>query len=132
MLDEHVLLSCTTLLSVEDQATPATKYTENIRPVLVRHFTNKKGWEGIQETQLIKASDQNSVFTVHAKGKPGGAREVENELGIKRGRGSHYVEFDAYPGEFKEVYNYLTKAIEYVFKGDVNLAGRKPRFYENR
>jgi HYD1 signature containing ADP-ribosyltransferase len=132
MLDDHVLLSCTTLLSVGEQATPAAKYTGNVKPVPVRHFTNKKGWEGIQETQIIKASDQNSVFTVRAKGKPGGAREVENELGIKRGRGCYYVEFDAYPGEFKEVHNYLTKAIEYVFKGDVDLAGRNPKFYENR
>lgn len=81
----------------------------------VRHFTNKRGLEGIQETQTIKASDQNSVFTVRAKGKPGSARDVEEELGIKRGRGNHYVEFDAYPGEFKEVRNHLTKAIEYVF-----------------
>ena len=92
----------------------------------VRHFTNAKGLEGIEKDSLIKASDQNSVFTVKAKGKPGSPRDIEKALGIKPGGGRNYVEFDASPGEFETVRNPLTGATERVFKGSVDLSGPNP------
>jgi hypothetical protein len=98
----------------------------------VRHFTNSKGAQGIQDSNTIKASDQNSVFTVKAKGKPGSARDVEQQLGIGRGRGNNMVEFDASPNEFSVVKNPVTGATERVFKGDVDLTNRNPTFKKNR
>jgi RHS repeat-associated protein len=98
----------------------------------VRHFTNAKGAKGIEVDQTIKASDQNNVFTVRAKGKPGSPRDVEEALGIKRGRGNNYIEFDAKPDEFKITKNPITGTTERVFMGDVNLAGRNATFHKNR
>jgi hypothetical protein len=98
----------------------------------VRHFTNSKGIKGIERDGVITASDQNSVFTVKAKGKPGSPRDVEEALGIKRGRGNHYVEFDAKAGEYQTIKNPRTGATETVFNGDVDLAGRNASFHKNR
>lgn len=98
----------------------------------VRHFTNSKGADGIKDSNTIKASDQNSVFTEKAKGKPGSPRDVEEKLGIKRGRGNNMVEFDADPSEFSVIKNPTTGATERVFKGDVDLTGRNPTFKKNR
>lgn len=96
--------------------------------VRVRHFTNSKGLDGIELDKIIKASDQNRVFTVKAKGKPGSPRDIEEALGIKPGRGRNYIEFDANPNEYKIVKNSLTNAVEYVFDGDVNLTNRNTKF----
>jgi hypothetical protein len=57
---------------------------------------------------------------------------VETELGIKRGKGGAYVDFDAVPGEFTVVKNPVTGAREFVFRGRVDLTGRKPVFKINR
>lgn len=100
--------------------------------VRVRHFTNSKGVKGIETDGVIKASDQNKVFTVKAQGKPGSPRDVEEALGIKRGRGNNYVEFDAKPSEFQTVKNARTEATETVFDGDVALSGRNATFNNNR
>jgi RHS repeat-associated protein len=83
--------------------------------VRVRHFTNSKGIKGIENDGVIVARDQNRVFTVKAQGKPGSPRDVEESLGIKRGRGNNYVEFDGKPGEFQTVKNPRTGATETVF-----------------
>jgi len=52
---------------------------------------------------VIKASDQNRVFTEKAKGKPGSPRDVEARLRIGRGKGNNIVEFDAKHSEFNVV-----------------------------
>ncbi len=103
-----------------------------LKATRLRHFTNKKGIEGIKDTEVIKASDQDRVFTVKAKGKPKSPRDVEEELGISRGRGNNYVEFDAYEGEFAVVKNPQTGATEYTLKGDVDLKDRNASFSNNR
>jgi hypothetical protein len=100
--------------------------------VRLRHFTNSKGLKGIQEEGLIRARDQNKVFSVKAQGKPGSARDVEDALGINRGRGNNYVEFNAKSGEFHTIKNPKTAATEIVFDGDLNLTGRNPTFHMNR
>jgi hypothetical protein len=69
---------------------------------------------------------------VKAQGKPGSPRDVEEALGIKRGRGNNYVEFDAKSGEFQTVKNARTGATETVFDGDLDLAGRNATFHTNR
>lgn len=100
--------------------------------VRVRHFTNSKGVKGIESEGVIRASDQNKVFTVKAKGKPGSPRDVEETLGIKRGRGNNYVESDANPEEFQTINNPRTGATETVFESDVDLSGRNATFHKNR
>ncbi len=57
---------------------------------------------------------------------------MEEALGIGRGRGNHYAEFDAKTSEFSVVKNPTTGATERVFKGDVDLSGRNPTFHKNR
>ena len=44
--------------------------------VRLRHFTNSKGLKGIQQNGVIKASDQNKVFAVRAKGKAPAPRDI--------------------------------------------------------
>lgn len=100
--------------------------------IRVRHFTSNSGLSGIRESDVIIASDKNMVFTVRAKGTPGAARDVEALLGIKRGRGNAYVEFDAIPEEIIVTKNPLTGATEYNFKGNVDLSSRNPQFFKNR
>jgi len=94
----------------------------------LRHYTNRKGINGIERDGTIIAKDQNSVFTVRAKGKPGSPRDIEESLGILRGRGREYIEFDASIDEISIIVNKKTGATEYVLKGNVSLKGRKPVF----
>jgi hypothetical protein len=56
----------------------------------------------------------------------------EQQLGIRRGRGNNYVEFDAKPGEYTTVKNPETGATEKVFQGDVDLTDRDPTYNKNR
>ena len=97
----------------------------------MRHYTNTKGINGIRDANNIAASDQNLVFAVTKKQmkKNRSARDIEEYLGIKQGRGAHYVEFDACPGEFTPRKNSRDpKLIEHVHKGDLSLDGRNPIF----
>lgn len=99
--------------------------------IRLRHFTNKSGLKGIETDGIIKASDQNKVFNVRAKGKPGSPRDVENSLGIDRGRGGFMVEYDASPDEIIKAYNAKTGTLEFNIKGNVDLKGRNPKFKQN-
>ncbi|WP_231975152.1 HYD1 signature containing ADP-ribosyltransferase family protein [Tenacibaculum maritimum] len=96
----------------------------------VKHFSNKKGIEGIKKDNKIKASDQNKVFTVKAKGRmsKGSSRDIEKKLGIKQGRANKSVEFDVDPSEITIIKNKDTGAIEHVLDGDISLEGRNPIF----
>jgi len=104
----------------------------DVERIRVRRFTRASSLKPIEESNMIKASDQNSVFTVRAKGKPGSPRDVEKDLGIKKGKGGAYVEFDARPSEFDVVENPKTGARELVFRGNVDLTGRNATFQVNR
>ncbi len=57
---------------------------------------------------------------------------LEARLGIKAGRGNNYVEFDAFPYEYEIVTNRVTGAREFIFKGDVDISNRNPKFKRNR
>jgi hypothetical protein len=113
-------------------AIPGILGKNNPKPIRVRHFTDNKGIKGIREESVIRASDQNSVFTERARGKPGSARDVEARLGIKQNKGNNFVEFDALPSEFEIIKNPSTGATERVFKGNVSLEGRNATFHKNR
>ena len=73
--------------------------------------------------------DQNSVFGVRARGRMA-PRDAEATLGIARGRGNAFVEFNAKPSEFTIIQRYGYR--EFVFRGDVNLTDRAPSFHFNR
>ncbi|WP_050881323.1 HYD1 signature containing ADP-ribosyltransferase family protein [Flavobacterium branchiophilum] len=96
----------------------------------VRHYTNKKGRDGIEKDNLIVAKDQNKVFTVKAKGRmsKGSSKDLESKLGIKPGKAKNYVEFDVKPEEVTIIDNPITGATEHVLNGDVSLEGRNPIF----
>ncbi len=96
----------------------------------VRHYSNKAGITGIQKERKIKAKDKGSVFTVKAKGRmtKGSSIDIEKRLGIKEGRGKHFVEFDASSSEVTVVTNPITGATEHIFSGDVLLDNRNPIF----
>jgi RHS repeat-associated protein len=100
--------------------------------IRVRHFTRKSSLRQIEESGIIRAGDQNSVFTVRARGRPGSPRDVEKRLGIKLGKGNAYIEFDAIESEFEITKNPLTGATEYIFKGNIMLEGRNAVFQVNR
>ncbi|MEM7356087.1 MAG: HYD1 signature containing ADP-ribosyltransferase family protein [Acidobacteriota bacterium] len=100
--------------------------------IRVRHFTSVSGKNAIDKDRVIRASDQDRVFTVRARGKAGAPRDVEAKLGIKRGRGNAFVEFDILVDEIEVVNNPITGAREFVLKGDVSLEGRNPKFFSNR
>lgn len=97
----------------------------------LRHFTNTKGMAGIAATNTILPSDQFSVFAISAKGKPPSARDLESDYGVKRGRGSNYVEFDTCPGEFESKFNKDLQINELVHRGPIQLRGRNATFNRN-
>jgi len=62
--------------------------------VRVRHYTNRKGLEGIKESGVIKARDNNRVYLEPAASKPLSPKRAVEQYGIKDGRGRDYVETD--------------------------------------
>ena len=51
--------------------------------IRLRHFTSRSGLKGIQDEQVIHAYDQNRVFPVRARGRPGSAADIVRNLGLK-------------------------------------------------
>jgi RHS repeat-associated protein len=100
--------------------------------VRVRHYTSISSLKKIMAEGIIKSGDKGSVFTVLARGKPGSPRDIEDLLGIGKGRANALIEFDALTDEFALVSNPLTGVLERVFWGNVDLAGRNPVFMRNR
>lgn len=96
----------------------------------VVHFTSISSMKKIKEDNIIKAFDQNKVFTVKHKSKEtkGSARDIEARLGIGKGRANAYVIFDVTPSEVEIVENEKTGATEHILEGDVSLKGRNPIF----
>jgi len=97
--------------------------------VRVRHYTRRSSLKKIKEANKIIASDQDRVFAVSKNARLGSPRDIEQRLGIKRGKGEAFVEFDADPSEFERRFNPLTRQDEIVFKGDVDLTNRNPTFH---
>jgi RHS repeat-associated protein len=89
--------------------------------IRIRHYTNAKGLSGIQDSSIIRASDQDRVFAESARRKPLSPREAESTYGLKRGRGQNYVETDVPANQVSKRYNPKTQADELVIKGDVTL-----------
>ena len=88
----------------------------DVARVRVRHFTSVGNLSRIQASSVLRAGDQGRVFAVSARGTLPSPRDVEKTLGISRGRGNAFVEFDVVPGEFEIRVNALTGARELVFR----------------
>ncbi|MFH9697442.1 HYD1 signature containing ADP-ribosyltransferase family protein [Streptomyces globisporus] len=87
--------------------------------IRMRHYTNSRGKAGIIQSKVIRASDQNKVFLVPAKGKPMSPRDAERTLGIGRGRGNHVLEFDVPAGRVHSRCNSKMGITEWVADGDL-------------
>ncbi|SDT78946.1 intein C-terminal splicing region/RHS repeat-associated core domain-containing protein [Actinoplanes derwentensis] len=87
--------------------------------IRMRHYTNSKGAAGIVSSKMIKASDQNKVFMVPAKGKPMSPSDAESTLGIRPGRGRKVLEFDIPASRVKSRHNSRMNITEWVVDGDV-------------
>ena len=100
----------------------------------MRHYTNRKGLNGIKDDMEIKASENqwggnsDCVFCEKANKKPMAPRDAESYYGLDRGYGRDYVEFDTAPAEAQSVVNPTTGNKEWVIEGDVDLTGRNPKF----
>jgi RHS repeat-associated protein len=98
--------------SASDDETPV----ETIR---MRHYTNAKGAAGIQDSGIIKATDQNKVFLLRAKGKILSPADAEDTLGIGKGRGRKVLDFDVPVSRVYERYNPTMGINEWVADGDL-------------
>ena len=99
----------------------------NIPTVRMRHYTNSRGKNGIVESGVIKASDQNKVFLVPAKGRLMSPRDAESTLGIGRGRGNNVLEFDAPADRVTSRYNAKFGITEWVADGDLEITNIQVR-----
>lgn len=111
-IDPHGLSPYPSNSKSEDKLTPTVR---------MRHYTNSRGKKGIIESGVIKASDQNKVFMVPAKGKLMSPRDAEATLGIGRGRGNNVIEFDAPADRVTSRYNAKFGITEWVADGDLEV-----------
>lgn len=88
----------------------------------IRHYTNRKGLEGIEQDHVIRASDQNKVFAESANKKVLSPRDAERTYGLKPGRGRDYVETTVPSSRVSKVKNPITKVEELQMKGNVTLS----------
>lgn len=95
----------------------------------LRHYTNKKGIDGIEKEKIIQTGDRGRVFAERASRPVLSKIEAETKYGIKQGHGRHYIEFDAFEDEFMEVENKLTQSVEITIEKDIHLEGRHPKYF---
>jgi hypothetical protein len=93
---------------------------ENI--VRVRHYTNRRGLEGIRNDRVIKAKDNNRVYVESANSKPLSVVEAEKKFQLKKGRGRDYVETDVSASKVEVVPNPRYGTPELTVKGDLPLS----------
>ncbi len=87
----------------------------------VRHYTNRKGSNAIEESGVIKAYDNNRVYVEPAKNKPLSSVEAESKYQIGRSRGCDYIETDVPTDALEWVRNPRYHIDELTVKGDIKL-----------
>lgn len=87
----------------------------------VRHYTNRKGSNAIEEEGVIRARDNNRVYVESANQKPLNQVEAESKYQIKQERGRDYVETDVESSRLEWVKNPRYGTEELTVKGDVTL-----------
>ncbi|MDH0746740.1 DUF6531 domain-containing protein [Pseudomonas sp. GD03842] len=93
--------------------------------VRVRHYTNKKGLEGIKASGVIIAQDKGRVYVEPAKNKPLNMVDAQDKYSIKKGKGRHYVETDAPKERLEWIPNPKYHLDELTVKGDLTLSNPK-------
>ncbi|KOC86664.1 HYD1 signature containing ADP-ribosyltransferase family protein, partial [Winslowiella iniecta] len=89
--------------------------------IRVRHYTNRKGSQGINESGIIKAKDNGRVYVEPASKKPLSPKDAEEKYQIGKGKGKDYIETDA-PNELLEwKMNPRYHTEELTVKGDLVL-----------
>jgi hypothetical protein len=96
----------------------------------VQHHTNKKGLEGIKESGVIKARDNNLVYGEPARKKPMSVRDAEEKYQITKGKGWNYVKTDAPEELFTWKLNPRHHEYELTVKGEITL--KKPTFTKRK
>jgi hypothetical protein len=91
----------------------------------MRHYTNSAGAQGIMRDGVIKASDQNKVFLLRAKGRLLSPRDAERKLGIRRGHGQKVVEFDAPADRIFSRHNPVMGITEWYAEGNLAVTNIK-------
>ena len=91
----------------------------------VRHYTNRKGSNAIEESGVIKAHDNNRVYVEPVKNKPLRSVEAESKYQIGRGRGRDYIETDVPMDTLEWVRNPRYHVDELTVKGDIYLDNYK-------
>ncbi len=87
----------------------------------IRHYTNRKGSNGIERDGVIKASDQNKVFAESTNKPPLSRADAEDKYQIGKGRGRDYVETDVPTSRVERTKNSRTGKDELTIEGDVPL-----------
>jgi len=88
--------------------------------IRLRHYTSNKGLQGIKESMVIKAGDQNAVFATRAKGKPLSKTDAAAKFKIKETHARNYIDFDIDDSRVEYRKNNLGVE-EYKIKGDIEL-----------
>jgi RHS repeat-associated protein len=90
--------------------------------IRVRHYTSRAGSVGIARDSVIRARDQGAVFFERARRNPLSPRDAEARYGLRPGHGRDYVETDVRASSIIRRANPLTRADEWVARGDVPLS----------
>jgi hypothetical protein len=96
----------------------------------VRHYTNRKGLNGIQKDGIIRTRDNNRVYLELANKKPLSQVQAETKYQLKKGRGRDYVEFDVPNSLLEWIPNPRYGTLEMTIKGDVYTTN--PEFFKRR
>jgi len=88
----------------------------------VRHYTNRKGSKGIEQSGSIRAQDNNRVYLEPANKKALNQVAAEKKYQIKQGRGKDYVETDVPNSQLEWVNNPRYGTPELTVKGDLPLS----------
>ncbi|TVO52365.1 hypothetical protein FHP91_17625 [Denitromonas halophila] len=87
----------------------------------VRHYTNRKGSNGIEETGVIRAKDNNRVYLESASKKPLNQQSAQDKYQIAKGHGRDFVETDVESSRIEMIRNPRHGRVEMTVKGDLQL-----------
>ncbi|MBK9576639.1 MAG: hypothetical protein IPO40_06170 [Fibrobacteres bacterium] len=96
----------------------------------VRHYTNRKGLNGIKEDVVIRARDNNRVYLEPASKKPLSPLDAQEKFQLRPGKGRDYIETDVPNSSIEWVKNPRYGADELTVRGDLPLLN--PDFYPRR
>jgi coenzyme F420-reducing hydrogenase beta subunit len=98
--------------------------------VRVRHYTSRKGLNGIKESGYIKANDNNNVYLEPASKKPLSETAAREKYQLAKNKGRDYVETDVPEELLKWINNPRYHRLELTVKGDLQLSN--PDFFKRK